>query len=477
VSQKPEPSQPETIIDARYRVVRLLGEGGFGQVFECRHVGTRRAFAVKLLLPEIARRPGVLTRFLREAQTAGSIKSPNVVDVIDVGQCRSTNAAFMAMEMLAGEDLAKHLEERGPLAPDQVLRIAAQALVGLCAAHAEGVVHRDIKPPNLFLARTGEGQRTVKVLDFGIAKVLGEDNLERAKLTVTGSILGSPWYMSPEQAAGLAEIDHRTDIWSLGAVLYEALSGVTPYHGVTTLQQLLRQICEAAPKQLLERVPGAPPALAAIVTKAMAHDPTHRYQSAAEMLDAVTKLLGGAPVITDAMLGDGAARAVAGDGRDRGGASEGTGHAGPTEPMPAGLRGGTQGGLARTANEAPRRRAYVLGGAVAAVSVTLAVLALVFLPKPGGAINGAADAGTTGMGAAGTSTGATATATTLAPAPGDVAAPDGGVDAERDAGASEDASGGRDAGKQAPSKAEPKQPKAGSGSKPDGKFTAGRRGI
>lgn len=471
--QTPEPSPPETIIDARYRVVRLLGEGGFGQVFECRHVGTRRAFAVKLLLPEIARRPGVLTRFLREAQTAGSIKSPNVVDVIDVGQCRSTNAAFMAMELLDGEDLAKHIEERGALAPDLVVRIAVQALVGLCAAHAEGVVHRDIKPPNLFLARTAGGQRTVKVLDFGIAKLLGENDLERAKLTVTGSILGSPWYMSPEQAAGVADIDHRTDLWSLGAVLYEALSGVTPYHGVTTLQQLLRQICDGPPTPLLERAPGVPPALAAIVTKAMAHNPADRYQSAAEMLAVLTALVDGAPVITEAMLGAGEPRVVTAPAGD---ASVSSGH---TEPMPPGLRGGTQGGLARTtANDAPRRRAYVVGAGIAALSVTLAVLALVFLPKPGGAGTDAAEASTTGAATATAASSAGTTATEPMPAGGArVTAPDAGVDTEPDGGASEDAGDDRDGGRQAPSKQEPKQPGTGPGNKPDGKFTAGRRGI
>ena len=372
---QPQPPPHETIIDARYRVVRLLGEGGFGQVFECQHVGTRRAYAVKLLLPEIARRPGVLTRFMWEAETAGSIKSPHVVDVLDVGQCRTTGAAFLAMELLSGHDLAKQLEARGPLSPDLALRVAAQTLTGLAKAHARGIVHRDVKPPNLFLARTEDGHRKVTILDFGIAKVLGAEDVDRARLTVTGSILGSPWYMSPEQAAGVADIDHRTDIWSLGAVLYEALAGVTPYHGVTTLQQLLRRICDGPPEPLSERAPHVPPGLVALVTKAMAHPPAGRYQTAAAMLEDVQRLLGGPATIPEAMIGTLDAPAAGASSAD---APSARGH---TRPMSAAPQVSTHAGLARSV-QPPSRRAYVLAVAAAAGSVGLAALVLTLVPKP-----------------------------------------------------------------------------------------------
>ncbi len=306
---------PLPIIDNRYRVTRVLGEGGMGIVYEAQHVGTKRPFAVKLIHASIARRGQAMERFLREGEAAGTIRSPHVVDVNDVGIDRATGSAFMAMELLSGDEIGKLIEERGRLSPQLALRIVAQALEGLAAAHRAGVVHRDIKPSNLWLARKPdnplasgahwvEGQRVVKVLDFGIAKLRDGDDGPEAKrnLTRTGGLVGSPSYMSPEQSGGLPDIDHRTDIWSLGAVMYEALTGTTPYQGAANLNQLMLQIALGPPELITRRDPNVPPDVAAIVTKALAHDPAGRYQSAEEMLSDVRGAIVGPEPITEEML-------------------------------------------------------------------------------------------------------------------------------------------------------------------------------
>lgn len=291
-------------IDGKYQIVRLLGQGGMGAVYEAAHLGTGRRVAVKVILPGVAISRDAIVRFQREARAAGVIESQHIVQVLDTGIDREQGVPFMVMEYLIGEDLQKLGERIGALAPELALRIGAQACGGLHKAHEARVIHRDIKPANLFLARRDDADVVVKILDFGIAKVK-EDQLTGAPdqaLTRTGSMMGSPLYMSPEQAVGSKAIDHRTDVWSLGAVLYEVLTGRSPHHSAQTLGQLIMAICSAPPVPLTHVAPSVPREVADIVQRALRIDPNERFQSAAEMRDAIRQLLPSGTNVTESML-------------------------------------------------------------------------------------------------------------------------------------------------------------------------------
>jgi len=294
-----------SVIDGKYQIVRQLGEGGMGAVYEARHRGTGRRVAVKVIAAaSLAKNPEVVARFQREAMASGAIESQYIAQVLDTGIDPSTGSPYTVMELLSGEDLQQAILRLGALAPDVALRITAQACLGLRKAHESQVVHRDIKPANLFLAKREDGDIVVKLLDFGIAKVT-QDQLaasENAGLTRTGAMLGSPLYMSPEQARGKRDIDHRTDIWSLGIVLYEALSGTTPYGHLDTVGELILQICSAPPRHLQELAPWVSPEVAAIAHRALALNPADRFASAGEMFDAVRALLPNGHALTDGML-------------------------------------------------------------------------------------------------------------------------------------------------------------------------------
>jgi serine/threonine-protein kinase len=294
-----------TSLAGKYRVERLLGEGGMGAVYEAVHLGTHRRVALKVILGDAAQHsPDVIARFVREAKAAGAIDTQHIVQVLDFGIDAAQGVPYLAMEFLAGEDLDHLMERLGPLSPELAIRIVAQACIGLQKAHEAGVVHRDIKPANLYLARRDGGELIVKILDFGIAKVkldhLGSS--ENQKLTRTGSVLGSPRYMSPEQAKGLRSIDHRTDIWSLGAVLYQALSGRTPHHDQETLGQLILSICSEAPASIQNYAPWVSPELAAVVRGALTMDVAQRIQSAPALLEALRALQPGGFALHEAML-------------------------------------------------------------------------------------------------------------------------------------------------------------------------------
>lgn len=291
-------------IDGKYQIVRLLGQGGMGAVYEASHWGTGRRVALKVIIAGAAISRDAILRFQREARAAGGIESQHIVQVLDTGIDRELGVPFMVMEYLVGEDLQKLCERLGPLAPELALRIGAQACSGLHKAHEAHVIHRDIKPANLYLARRDDSDVVVRLLDFGIAKVR-EDQITGAPeqaLTRTGSMLGSPLYMSPEQAMGSKAIDHRTDVWSLGAVLYEVLAGKTPHHGAETLGQLILAICSVPPAPLAHVAPSVPPEVAELVHRALRLDPNERFQSAAEMRDAIRRLLPHGTNLTEAML-------------------------------------------------------------------------------------------------------------------------------------------------------------------------------
>ncbi len=273
-------------LDGRYRIDRILGEGGMGAVYEATHVGTGRRVAVKVIQQIALGDTDVFARFQREARASSSVDTRHIVEVLDSGRDPESGLPFMAMEKLKGEDLGAHITRRGAMPRSLALRVVAQACIGLGKAHHADVVHRDIKPANLFLTEEEDDEVVVKILDFGIAKVRPKSALEGEglALTQTGRLLGTPLYMSPEQAQGMKDIDHRTDIWSLGAVLFEALTSQPPFD-VENLGKLILAICSKPVRLPSSVVPGIPPEIDAIVCRAMKIERDERYASADELLD------------------------------------------------------------------------------------------------------------------------------------------------------------------------------------------------
>ncbi|MBK8256109.1 MAG: serine/threonine protein kinase [Polyangiaceae bacterium] len=285
-------NQPATI-GGKYAVVKRLGKGGMGTVFEAIADDSGQRVAVKVIAADLAEDATLITRFQREVRTASALDTPHIVKVLDAGVDPITQLPFMAMEYLEGEDLRQLLKRLGPLPADLALRITAQACKALQAAHNAKILHRDIKPANLYLAKQ-DGMRIVKLLDFGVAKVQkGEMNgdAELTGLTRTGSMIGSPLYMSPEQAKGYRNIDGRSDLWSLGVVLYQMLCGRTPHAKIDELGELLVRICTEPPPPIQRRAPWVPPSVAGLLHHALAMSPDDRFSDADELLDAVGMLL------------------------------------------------------------------------------------------------------------------------------------------------------------------------------------------
>jgi eukaryotic-like serine/threonine-protein kinase len=302
VSTAAAAAPPARVIDGRYEIVRMLGQGGMGVVFEARHTGTGRRVAVKEIVGDAAAKDRVLVeRFQREARATASIETQHIAPVLDTGTDPATGHPYLVMELLTGRDLQDLIVEAAPLREPIALRIAAQACTGLARAHAAGVVHRDIKPANLFLARR-DGEVVVKLLDFGVARVKEAAQTIEHRLTQTGVMLGTPLYMSPEQVMGAKDLDHRTDLWSLGVVLYEALSGTTPHESIDTLGGLMVAICGKPGRRLQEAAPHVRDSTAAIVERALRLDIADRYQTAAAMLDDLDRLLPGGMALDDTLL-------------------------------------------------------------------------------------------------------------------------------------------------------------------------------
>ncbi|AGP39375.1 serine/threonine-protein kinase [Sorangium cellulosum] len=288
------------VLDERYAIVRLLGQGGMGAVYEARHTGTGRRVAVKVILGQAAD-DELLRRFQREARAVGAVESEHIAQVFDTGRDRETGAPYIAMEFLDGEDVQALIERLGPLPVDLALRVALQACLGLERAHEAGIVHRDIKPANLFLARKQGGQRVVKLLDFGVAKVT-DQSLGNGAMTKSGALLGSPLYMSPEQARGSGAIDARSDLWSLGISLYHALSGHRPNEHLTGLGELVLAICTTPVRWIQEVAPWVPPEVAHVVHRTLVIDPAGRTASAGELAAALRAFLPHGEAIIEAML-------------------------------------------------------------------------------------------------------------------------------------------------------------------------------
>jgi serine/threonine protein kinase len=264
------------VLGETYEIARLVGEGGMGKVYEARHLRLKdRRFAVKVLHPEFARQPEVVARFQREAESASSITHPNVVDVFDV-HTTPDGVPYLVGEFLEGEELGDYIKRVGRLQVSMAVSVARQVCRALAAAHARGIVHRDMKPENVFLVER-DGAPVVKVLDFGISKA-GSGNTH---LTRTGMIMGTPSYMAPEQARG-ESVDLRADVYSIGALLYHALTGNRPFDSDDPAVTLNMVLTEEPPRphSLVEEVPEA---LELVVQRAMSKDPRERYQSTAEL--------------------------------------------------------------------------------------------------------------------------------------------------------------------------------------------------
>ncbi len=275
------PVTPGTVLAGKYRVERVIGQGGMGVVVEARHIALDDRVALKFLTASYAKHPEATARFLREGKAAVKIKSEHVARVSDVGTLEN-GSPYMVMEFLQGRDLSQELVARGPLPREDAVDYILQGCEAIHEAHAAGIVHRDIKPANLFLTRRHDGSALVKVLDFGISKMAeGPSNL-----TGTTTAMGSALYMSPEQMQQTRGVDHRTDIYALGIALYELLAGKQPYYA-DTLPQLIADVLTGTPTPLQQVRPDLPPPLGAVLEKAYARDRAQRYGSVAELVVAL----------------------------------------------------------------------------------------------------------------------------------------------------------------------------------------------
>jgi serine/threonine-protein kinase len=268
--------QPGEVLLGKYRIERVLGVGGMGVVVEARHLQLEDRVAIKFLHASMVHNEEVVTRFVREGRAATKIRSEHVVRVFDVGTLEG-GAPYMVMEFLEGSDLAQIVERRGPLPLAQSVDWLLQACEAIAEAHAAGIVHRDLKPANLFLIARSDESDCIKVLDFGISKVngVGEDHLG---MTKTQAVMGSPRYMSPEQLRSSRGVDARSDIWALGTVLHEMLTGTPPFNA-DTMPELCARILTEAPPPLLPQRTDLPRELEVALLGAFQKDPAMRYQN------------------------------------------------------------------------------------------------------------------------------------------------------------------------------------------------------
>ena len=278
-----------------YQIIRKLGRGGMGVVYLGQHTLLGRRAAIKVLLPALSARSEIVQRFFNEARAVTSVSDPGIVQVFDFGY-HSDGSAFIIMEYLEGEPLDRRLDRLGRLPPLEALRLGRQLASSLAAAHAQQIIHRDLKPENIFLVHDAEvagGERT-KILDFGIAKL--SDDHPRKIETSTGVLMGTPRYMSPEQCRGLADIDHRSDIYALGCVLFRLLTGKPPFDGEAPGDIISAHIREPAPVPS-SQLPELPAAVDALVIRCLAKSPAERFQSMADVTAAIgqTLQLVGAP--------------------------------------------------------------------------------------------------------------------------------------------------------------------------------------
>jgi serine/threonine protein kinase len=281
-------SREGEVFAGKYRLDTMLGSGGMGEVYRAENLGLGRAVAIKLLREEHGESSEVVMRFLREARAANIVRHPNVVDVLDIGQAED-GTPFIVQELLEGEDLAHYVHARGGrLSADETVQLLIPAIDAVAYAHRRGVIHRDLKPENIFLARDPTGAVVPKLLDFGISRIVAA---EEQRMTATGMSIGTPAYMSPEQIRADKVVDARTDVWSLGVILYEVLAGVLPFQSSSHTGLFVKIVTEA-PVPLAVALPGVSPRLAAVVEKCLSARVEGRYGSAADIARDLRTLLG-----------------------------------------------------------------------------------------------------------------------------------------------------------------------------------------
>jgi serine/threonine-protein kinase len=274
------------VLAGKYRVERVIGVGGMGVVVAAHHLQLARRVALKFLLPEACSQPGAVERFLREARAAAQIGSEHVTRVSDVGTLE-TGAPYMVMEYLKGSDLAALIKARGRLSIQEAADFVLQACEAVAEAHAIGIVHRDLKPANLFLSQRADGSPLIKVLDFGISKAtVGQGDMAGAAVTATAAVMGSPLYMSPEQIRSSKNVDARTDVWALGVILHELLTGRTVYHA-DTMAGVLAMVVADPPTPLRTHWPEAPQELERVILACLEKDPARRMPSVAALAQAL----------------------------------------------------------------------------------------------------------------------------------------------------------------------------------------------
>lgn len=274
------PKKPESnrILDLpeRYEAISILSQGGMGVIYKARHVMTGAKLAVKTLHVHLAHEPKHILRFEQEAKAASALKHPHLVVVHDFGLTPS-NIPFIVMDLIEGTNLQEQILNYGPLSVKRFCDIFVQASDALAHAHKRGVIHRDIKPANMILAASDDGKDFIRIVDFGIAKVIASDALTTQELTQTGDLVGSPLYMSPEQCLGTT-LDARSDIYSLGCVMYEAITGKTPFLGSNSVQTIFKHIHEMPPRPSTQRTDILiPPALEKVLFRTLQKDPAGRY--------------------------------------------------------------------------------------------------------------------------------------------------------------------------------------------------------
>ncbi len=274
--------KPGDNIDGKYELLGQIGKGGMGVVYEARHTKLGQRVALKFLLPQALEHADAVMRFEREARAAAKLTSPHIVRVADIGKT-AAGLPFIVMEFLEGYDLAVALKDKGTLPYPEAVDWIMQACTAMAEAHAGGVVHRDLKPSNLFLAMQPSGPPIVKVMDFGISKMV----LEGDELTQTETTLGTPQYMAPEQVLSSKSIDHRADIWSMGVVLYKAITGQYPFRGDGAAQMAVA-IATTAPRHVSDADPSIPKGLADAIMRALARHPSDRFQDMASFAQAIS---------------------------------------------------------------------------------------------------------------------------------------------------------------------------------------------
>jgi serine/threonine protein kinase len=280
--------EPGHTIAGKYRLKRLLGTGGMASVWSAMNVFTERDFAIKFMLPHVARTPEAAQRFLLEAKVSARINHPNIIEVIDVGQAED-GSLFLVMELLTGVSLDVAIRrQRQPMPLHEFIGYMRDAAVALAAAHRSGVIHRDLKPTNIFLHKDRDGRYAPKILDFGVSKIIEEE--QNMALTIAGTVLGSPHYMSPEQAMGAAGIDGRTDVFAFGGILFEALTGRRAYDA-PNFNALIVTIATKEPAQIDDAAPHLPEALRALVRDCLVTDKAARLASFDLIVERLTAML------------------------------------------------------------------------------------------------------------------------------------------------------------------------------------------